>query len=55
MPEFKSFGLDELMLSLEEIAAIPEEVQDEMLNAQADITLKAQQESILAHATLWTV
>ena len=49
MPEFKSFGLDELMLSLEEIAAIPEEVQDEILNAQADITLKAQQESILTH------
>ena len=49
MPEFKSFGLDELMLSLEEIAAIPVEVQDEMLNVQADVTLRAQRESILAH------
>lgn len=49
MPEFKSFGLDELMLSLEEIAEIPAEVQDEILNAQADVTLKAQRESIIAH------
>ena len=49
MAEFNSFGLDELMLSLEEIAAIPEDVQDEMLHAQADVTLEAQRETVRAY------
>ena len=49
MAEFTSFGLDELMLSLEEIAAIPEEVQDEILNAQADVTLAAQRDTVRAY------
>jgi len=44
MAEFTSFGLDELMLSLQEIAAIPEEVQDEILTAQATVTMEAQRE-----------
>lgn len=42
MAELASHGLDELMLSLEEIAQIPVEVQDEMLLAQAEITAEAQ-------------
>ena len=45
MAEFKAIGLDELMLSLQEIAEIPEEVQDEMLNAQGDVVAREQQES----------
>ena len=45
MAEFKASGLDELMLSLQEIAEIPEEVQDEMLNAQGDVVAREQQES----------
>ena len=49
MAEFSSFGLDELMLSLSEIAEIPEEVQDEILNAQADVTLEAQKNTVRAY------
>ena len=45
MAEFKAIGLDELMLSLQEIAEIPEAVQDEMLNAQGDVVAREQQES----------
>ena len=43
MAEFKAGGIDELMLSLQEIASIPADVQDEMLNAQADVVVAAQQ------------
>lgn len=35
-------GLDELMLSMQEVAELPESVQDEMLNAQADVVAEAQ-------------
>lgn len=49
MAEFKSEGLDALMISMQEIAEIPEDVVDEMLNAQADVVLEAQKRSILAH------
>lgn len=45
MAEFKAVGLDELMLSLQEIAEIPEDVQDEMLQAQGDIVAREQRES----------
>ena len=44
MAEINFRGLDEFMLDMQQIAEIPEEVQDEMLNAQADITVRAQQE-----------
>lgn len=43
MAEFKAVGLDELALSLQEIAEIPEDIQDEMLNAQGDIVAQEQQ------------
>ena len=36
-------GLDGLCLSMSEIAEIPDEVQDAMLNAQADVAIPAQQ------------
>ena len=49
MAEFKVDGLGELMLSLQEIASIPPEVQDEMLNAQADVVVAAQQDSARRH------
>ena len=32
-------GLDEFLLSMEEVEAMPEYVQDEMLNAQADFLI----------------
>lgn len=45
MAEFKAVGLDELALSLQEIAEIPEDIQDEMLRAQGNIVAQAQRES----------
>lgn len=42
MAEIGFSGLDELMLSMEEISQIPDEVQDAMLNAQADVVTAAQ-------------
>lgn len=49
MAEFSCNGLDELMLSLQEIAAIPEDVQDEMLQAGADVVAQAQREKVKAY------
>ena len=46
MAEFSCNGLDGLMLSLQEIAEIPAEVQDEMLRAGADVVAKAQREKV---------
>lgn len=37
-------GLDDLMLSLEEIAAIPDDVARAMVRAEADVIIKAQKE-----------
>ena len=45
MAEFRAIGLDELALSLQEIAEIPEDIQDEMLQAQGNIVARAQRES----------
>ena len=45
MAEFRAVGLDELALSLQEIAEIPEDIQDEMLLTQGDIVAQAQRES----------
>lgn len=45
MAELTSHGMDELILSLEEIASIPVDVQDEMLLAQAEVTAEAQRKS----------
>lgn len=42
MAEFSCSGLDEFMLSMQEIAELPDEVVDEMLNAQADVVVEAQ-------------
>lgn len=44
MATFGFKGLDELTLSLQEIAEIPEDIQDAMLNAQADVVVPAQQQ-----------
>lgn len=49
MAEFGFKGLDELTLSLQEIAEIPEEIQDQMLNAQADVVVEAQRRKIRAY------
>lgn len=42
MAEFGFKGLDELRLSLKEVAELPTEVVDEMLNAGADVLVPAQ-------------
>lgn len=49
MAEIGFSGLDELMLSMEEIAQIPDEVQDAMLNAQADVVTAAQKAKARAY------
>lgn len=46
MAEFRTDGIDSLMLSLQEIAAIPQEVQDEMLNAGADVLVPVQRAKV---------
>ena len=48
MADFGVSGLDELMLSLQEVAQLPEDVQDEMLNAQAAVVLQSQQSAAQA-------
>ena len=42
MPKVTLSGLDELILDMQAIAELPDEIQDEMLNAQADIVVEAQ-------------
>lgn len=49
MAEFGCTGLDGLILSLQEIAEIPEDVQDQILNAQADVVAEAQRRKIRAY------
>lgn len=48
MADFGVSGLDELMLSLQDLAELPESIQDEMLNAQADVVLQAQRETAIS-------
>lgn len=40
MATFTSEGLDDLILSMEEVAAMPEDVMDEILHAQADFLVE---------------
>lgn len=42
MAEFSFKGLDEVRLSLKEVAELPDEVVDEILNAGADVLVPAQ-------------
>ena len=49
MAQFSWNGLDELTLSIKEIAEIPDEVQDEMLRAGAEVAAKAQREKVLEY------
>ena len=46
MAGFVSQGLDSLMLDLQAVASLPEEVQDEILNAEADVLVDAQSRKI---------
>lgn len=41
MATFSFDGVSDLMLSMQKIAEIPEDVQSDMLNAEADVVLKA--------------
>ena len=45
MATFNCDGIDGLILSMEEVAEIPVEVQDEILKAQAGVVVKAQKET----------
>lgn len=54
MAQFSFKGLDEVRLTLKEIAEIPEEVQDEMLSAQADVVVEAQKEKAIAYGVVDT-
>ena len=49
MAELTHDGLDGLIKSLQELADIPPEVQDDILNAQADIAVAAQKRKIRAY------
>lgn len=49
MAEIGFEGLTELMLDLEDVANIPQDVQDEMLSAQADVVAAAQKEKARAY------
>ena len=49
MAEFSCNGLDGLMLSMQKLAEIPEDVQDEMLQAGAEVVAKAQREKVRAY------
>lgn len=49
MAEFSSHGIDDLLLDMQQIEEIPENVQDEMLNAMADVTAREQQKKALAY------
>ena len=46
---FRVNGLDDFSLSLEELAALPDTVQDDMLLAGADVVAKAQKQKVLAY------
>lgn len=54
MATFNMDGVDDLMLSFSEIAEIPEDVQDEILNAQADIAVPVQQAKARAYGVVDT-
>ncbi len=39
-------GMDELMESIEDIMDLPDDVQEDMLNAEADVVVKAQKQKL---------
>lgn len=49
MATFNATGIDGLILSMQEIADLPDEVQDQMLEAQADVVVEAQKKKIRAY------
>ena len=54
MAELQVSGIEGLMLSLKEIAEIPVDVKDDMLNAGADIVVPALKRKIVAYGILDT-
>ena len=46
---FTVSGLDEFSLSLQELAALPDTVQDDMLEAGAEVVAKAQWDKVMAY------
>ena len=49
MAEVFFSGLDDLMLTMEQLSQIPDDVQDAMLNAQADVVVQAQKDKARAY------
>ena len=49
MASFECNGIDGLIMSMRELAELPEEVQDDILNAQADVVVAAQKEKARAY------
>ena len=52
--KFEISGIDDLALSMSQIAEIPPDVQDEMLNAQADAVIPVQREKARSYGVLDT-
>ena len=46
MAGFVTQGLDSLILDLQTVASMPEEVQDDILNAEADVVVSAQRRKV---------
>ncbi len=46
MAGFVTQGLDSLILDLQAVASMPEEVQDDILNAEADVVVPAQRRKV---------
>lgn len=46
MAKISFTGADDFILSMEQVAQLPTEVQDEMLNAQADVVAAAQRKKV---------
>lgn len=49
MAQLSCSGLEEFALSMEEVAAIPEEIVEEMISAQADVVVTAQKAKAVAY------
>ena len=49
MADLDCTGLDDLMLSMQEIAELPDDVQDEMLLAGANVVCEAQKKKVKAY------
>lgn len=52
MTQLSCSGLEEFTLSMEEVAAIPEEIVERILSAQADVVVAAQKSKAVAYGVM---